>query len=179
MRQIITRDFMAFGLLAVLSVGIGLLINPFRSEPLPLAYQSKEARLDQAVQRIQTADAAKEPESTVSLPEQLTLQDFRDFVDQQKGLVLDARPEIFHRLGHVPGAYSLPREEFENAYQALREVLESHKERWIVIYCSSVSCEDSKLVKKALSSLGFANVVVFEGGWAEWTKAGMPEEVDS
>jgi predicted sulfurtransferase len=69
-------------------------------------------------------------------------------VESKRGLVLDARPEIFHRLGHVPGALSLPRDDFETGYAALKEKLEADRSQPIVIYCSSASCEDSGLVKK-------------------------------
>lgn len=47
--------------------------------------------------------------------EYLTLEEFFEFVDKD-GLVLDTRSKIFYRLGHVPGAISLLRDDFENAY---------------------------------------------------------------
>jgi 3-mercaptopyruvate sulfurtransferase SseA len=97
-------------------------------------------------------------------------------VENKRGLVLDARPEIFHRLGHVPGALSLPRDDFETGYAALKGKLEADRSQAIVIYCSNASCEDSGLVKKSLSALGFINIALYEGGWSDWTNAKKPEE---
>src|SRR5690606_30147899 len=85
-----------------------------------------------------------------------------------EGIVLDARPEVFHRIGHIPGALSLPREDFENAYASLKEVLEVDKEQIIVVYCSSMSCQDSELVRRALTALGYSRVAILTGGWAAW-----------
>lgn len=168
-------DVLAFCLIGVISVCAGLLANQFRSERLPLIYQGKESRLMNAVERIAVA---KPPPSAgdEALPESLSLEEFQDFVENKRGIVLDARPEIFHRLGHVPGAISLPREDFENAYQANRAALETDKTVAIAIYCSGADCEDSDLVQKALRRLGFERVTIFSGGWTGWTAANLPEE---
>ena len=111
-------------------------------------------------------------------PESLTLEQFQAFLASKQGIILDARPEIFHRLGHVPGALSLPREDFEASYNKLKPILEKDKNQVIAVYCSSSSCEDSGLVQNALQSLGYTHVSVFHGGWAEWTNAGLPEETN-
>ena len=101
----------------------------------------------------------------------ISLPEFRDFVEHKKGVVLDVRPEIFHRLGHVPGALSLPREDFEKSYTRLRRQLEADKSQPIVLYCPGGSCEDSELVRNALVNLGYTRVGVFRGGWTAWTRA--------
>ncbi len=59
----------------------------------------------------------------VDLPGEITLDQMSDLVDEKKVLILDARPEIFHRLGYIPGALSLPRDDFENAYKILQSRL--------------------------------------------------------
>ena len=170
------QDVAFFLLLATILLCVGLLINQFRDKPLPLIYQTKEERLQKSVQKlVEARTEVKEPLS--QLPELLSLDEFADFVENQRGIVLDARPEIFHRLGHVPGALSLPRDDFENVYPTLQTTLESDLSQPIVIYCTNASCEDAELVKKALTALGFQQLKIFPGGWAEWTKAGKPEEV--
>jgi transposase len=45
------------------------------------------------------------------------------FVQEKRGLVLDARVEVYHRLGHVPGALSLPIQFFELGYAKLNEAV--------------------------------------------------------
>jgi rhodanese-related sulfurtransferase len=166
------NTIVVIGFIALGSLCVGLLINQYREQPLPLKYQNKEERLDSSVAKITTK--SKVPDS--ALPKELNLEEFRAFVENHTGLILDARPEIFHRLGHVPGALSLPREDFENGYAILKARLESNQNQPIAVYCSSSSCEDSHLVEKALIKLGYTNVAVFSGGWSAWTDAGLSQE---
>jgi len=169
-------DLMTIWLVATTALCAGLLANQFRDTPLPLVYKNKSERLQDSVQRIAAKESTSAPAPVVHLPEKLSLEEFASFVENKRGLVLDARPEIFHRLGHVPGALSLPRDDFETGYAALKDKLEADRSQPIAIYCSNSSCEDSGLVKKSLASLGFANLSLFEGGWTEWTNAKKPEE---
>lgn len=111
-----------------------------------------------------------------SLPHDVALADFRAYVKERLGLVLDARPEIFYRFGHVPGALSLPKDEFEKGYAKLKTTLESDMSQPIIVYCTDESCEDSEWVYQALTNLGYSQVSIFRGGWDAWTKAGYPEE---
>jgi rhodanese-related sulfurtransferase len=106
----------------------------------------------------------------------LDLEQFHEYVEANRGLILDARPELFHRLGHVPGAISLPRESFSATYEKIKGKLEHNKGQPIVVYCSELTCEDSVMVQSALVQLGFTHVSVFRGGWDEWTQAGFPTE---
>lgn len=164
--------------LSIMSFCVGLLVNQFRDKPLPLIYQTREERLQESVQKLAEERKAPKPRNVESLSEVLSLEEFADFVENKRGLVLDARPEVFHRLGHVPGALSLPRDDFDNAYSKLKERLENNRSQPLAIYCSSVSCEDAGLLKKALTILGFTEPKIFEGGWAEWTSAGKPREIN-
>ncbi|MDR0532553.1 MAG: rhodanese-like domain-containing protein [Verrucomicrobiales bacterium] len=150
------RDKVELIIIVVISVGLGWTVGFVHKKPLSLVYQSKVGEVKQA---------------------SLTLEQFRDFVDGKKGIVLDVRPGIFYRLGHVPGAISLPRDDFEKGYQKLQALLEKDKRQPIAIYCSGESCEDSGLLHGALARLGYVNIQVFQGGWDEWTRAGLPEEL--
>ncbi len=173
----IKQSFLFLWILGTTALCLGLLINQFRDDPLPLIHQGKAERMQSAVQRLVSAPA---PEATSpvheKLPTVLSLEEFSQYAEGKQGLVLDARPEIFHRLGHVPGAMSLAREDFENAYTALRSLLEKDRSQPLVVYCSGASCEDSELVKQSLEALGYTNVGIFRGGWLEWQAAGKAEE---
>lgn len=174
----IRGDLFVLWIVATASLCVGLLLNQFRDKPLSMIYQTKEERLDQAVAQIsaQENSAVNATQSLQSLPQSLSVEEFKLFVENKQGIVLDARPEIFHRLGHVPGALSLPREEFEKTYPKLKIQLEPYKDRPIAIYCSSSSCHDSELVRKALTSLGYAQIAIFRDGWNGWTQANLPQE---
>lgn len=181
--QHLGSDLFVLWAIATTSLCVGLLVNQFRERPLPLVYTPKEGRVLAAAENLAKSKVGEGAEQGVNivkttvLPETLSLEEFQRIVDNREALVLDARPEIFHRLGHVPGALSLPREDFEAGFERLRGVLEAEKARALVIYCSGSSCEDSELVRKGLLRLGFTQVSIFVGGWAKWKAAGLPEEV--
>jgi rhodanese-related sulfurtransferase len=170
-------DLIFLWIMATTALCAALLINQFRDHPVPLLYQSKAERMSSAVEKVRANDVSVEIEVVAAtLPEYLSLEEFQKYVSEKQGLILDARPAIFHRLGHVPGALSLPREDFENAYASLRGQVERNRSRPLIIYCSSSSCEDSDLVRKALLRVGYTNVAIFHGGWSQWTSAGLEEE---
>lgn len=150
-------------LVAASSVCLGIQSNQFSDNHLSLVYQSSA----KTVNAISPAP---------SLPKDVPLDDFHAYVKEKRGLVLDARPEIFYRFGHVPGALSLPRDEFEKGYTQLKAKLEANKSQLMIIYCSDESCEDSDLVYQALTNLGYTQISIFRGGWDVWAKAGLPEE---
>lgn len=174
------EDCATLAAMAVASVCCGLAANAIRDVPLPWVYASKTERIMQAAERLsETApeEATKTAEmipATVSGVRAIDLATFREI--QGQALVLDARPEIFHRYGHIPKALSLPREDFESSYNRQRPRLEKHKAHAVVIYCSGGHCEDGESVAGALIKLGFTQVYFFKGGWHEWTRARLPEE---
>ena len=76
-------------------------------------------------------------------------------------------PQYFAR-GHLPGAINLPLDGLaENAARLLPD-----KNAEIVVYCSSVSCQNSHVAERALRGLGYQHVRVFAGGKAAWQDAG-------
>jgi len=86
-------------------------------------------------------------------------------------LFLDARPAEFYQLGHIPGALSLPEDDFGRAYARLEGPLHSRFD--IVVYCSGFGCEASHLVARRLREKGVAAAVLLDG-WPAWTGAGYP-----
>jgi rhodanese-related sulfurtransferase len=199
---IVGRDLLGFLILAAISLAAGVLINTIRRDPLPLVYLSKAERLNQAVAKMEanpvlgTATSPLNPAppniakgaealTPVSAPalkrkpaevREVDIHEFRRLLDGLDCLVVDARPEIFHRLGHVPKALALPRDDFETYYQKHRATLEAYKDRTLLIYCSGSSCEDSHLVANALDRLGYQQLAIFTGGWSQWTAQRLPEE---
>ena len=136
-----------------------------REAPLPMCYENPQARLTREVQQIGAGESGVLSEVRTGANSAARLLSLEEFQARRKDMtVVDARPEVFYRLGHVPGALSLPRERFEAAYRALGARMT--KGRPVVVYCASRSCEDAELVRSALLSLGYAQVEVFAGGWA-------------
>jgi rhodanese-related sulfurtransferase len=169
----IQKDFFEVAILVTVGVSLGLTFNQFRDKRLPLVYESKELRMEKAVARI---SASSTPAPRVTLAQTVNIEQLQQFLKEKRGFVFDGRPEIFYRLGHILGAASLPREDFENSYKTFQAKLEQDRSQPIIVYCSGSSCEDSTLVQKSLQALGYINVAVFSGGWSEWQDKGLPTE---
>src|SRR5687768_2905044 len=70
--------------------------------------------------------------------------------------------------GHLPGAINLPLDGLvENATRQLPD-----KGAEIIVYCASVTCQNSHIAERKLRSLGYQHVRVFAGGKAAWKEAG-------
>ena len=88
--------------------------------------------------------------------------------------VIDARRKEDFDEGHIPGAMLLDYYDMETYKDRVLPRLSS--DRLIMVYCSEFSCDDSELLAKELYALGFMRLIVFKGGFAEWTAAGLPVE---
>ena len=87
------------------------------------------------------------------------------------GLV-EALPEKYYAVKHLPGALHLPHDQVE----ALAGGLLPQKSAEIVVYCANRQCQNSHIAAHRLSVLGYANVSVYAGGKQEWEEAGLPFE---
>ena len=170
-RKLIVQDLMGVWLLLTSCFVGGLVLNEMRSTPLALVYSSPESRLDQTVEQLGPFSTA-----SIALAGEIELDEVQKISVNHAALILDARPEIFYRLGHIPSALSLPRDDFEKQYQVLLSTLQSHRDRPLVVYCSDTDCHDSQMVADALEKLGYPHVRLFRGGWSDWESASLPEE---
>ena len=109
-------------------------------------------------------------------PQPIRWQEFRALAEGKKAIVLDARPEKIYGLGHVPGSLNLSREQFARDYAKEKPVLEADKDRAVAVYCNGLDCDDSKMVAGAFVKLGYRRVLIFKGGWTEWTFQHLPQE---
>ena len=170
-------DLAGLVVLAMVSCGLGSFFNLLHHDPLPWVYKSRVQTLDLEVARLGEPSPSPGAEmKPVELPHEIRLDGFQSFVSEHRGTVLDARPVVFYRAGHVPGALSLPRETFAESYQALRATLETLKEQPVAIYCSGPDCPDSQLVGDALAKLGYRHLLIYTSGWEEWSQTGLPQE---
>jgi rhodanese-related sulfurtransferase len=177
---ILIRDFCVIAAMGVSAAGIGLAINRCRSNPLPMVYEPKTVRIRNATARL---TEARQPQTAISTPPtapevaEIELPALREALEHKAaGVILDARPAVFYRNGHIPGAISLSREAFEVDYTSQRKRLEADKSQLIIVYCSDLGCEDSQLVADGLVKMAYTRVFVFRGGWEDWTDAHLPEE---
>lgn len=163
------RDATGALALAALSMLIALALNSVRKDALPLRYESPEERFAAGLTALLRTPAF----SSIRI-DAIGLDQFRTVVAGRSALILDARAAPYYQQGHVSGALNLSRDHFANDYERLMPVLQAAKDRPIVVYCSGGACRDSKMVARALFSLGYSNLRVFTGGWEAWTTAGLP-----
>jgi len=114
---------------------------------------------------------------TVVKPGALTSIDMgRLFSMSQTGktLLIDVRPPLYYRLGHIDGAESLPLIRYDKLIDSKRPMLDAavKANKIIVLYCQNVNCPDAHKLGTKLIKLGYS-VSVYRGGWEEWREAGL------
>lgn len=91
--------------------------------------------------------------------------------------LIDARSPAEFEAGSIAGAINVPYEELIDHYENLKATLPL--DAMIVCYCQSVTCDQSENLAKELRFMGYANVLVYKGGWDEWETTGYPVETSS
>ena len=86
-------------------------------------------------------------------------------------LVLDVRPLLEYRQGHITGARSIPVKELEQC------LVELAPQRQIVVYCRGPYCVFADEAVTVLRAHGFAAQRYAEG-YPDWAAAGFPVERD-
>lgn len=98
----------------------------------------------------------------------------REIVDARSHLIFDARPAADFKAGHLPGAVSLPYDRIQDEFQNVAVLLLGGQP--ILTYCSGLVCDESFLLTEFLRQQGHTNIVLYSGGYEEWTRAGLPVE---
>jgi rhodanese-related sulfurtransferase len=87
-------------------------------------------------------------------------------------LFVDVRSAPQYAVGHIAGAVSLPEEDFEQRFPALRPRLE--RAHAIVVYCKSEDCGKSLWAAIRLRNLGLTQTRIYPAGWYDWQRHGLP-----
>lgn len=98
----------------------------------------------------------------------------RRFLDADGALFIDARDPADYEAGHIPGAIRMTRDDVL-ADPARARALPA-RGRPIITYCEGGACEASLDLAKALVDVGYRKVLVYAGGFPEWSAAGQPAE---
>jgi rhodanese-related sulfurtransferase len=170
-KKLILKDAIGAWILFAVSLLGGVVLDKIRPKPSPLAYGSPEARSHETAGKGDFGSGR-----ATSLEGDVGLDEMQQISVTRSALILDARPEVFYRLGHIPSALSLPRDDFENRYRAIQSVLRASQDKLVVVYCAGTDCHDSQMVGDALRRLGYSHIRLFRGGWGDWESANYPEE---
>jgi rhodanese-related sulfurtransferase len=140
---------------------LGLLVNRYSPHGIPLL----------------AADSGEEAAPTLPMPDGVTsidLSGVRSSLERGDALILDARPSEDYAEAHIPGALSLPANDFDSRFPEVSDSIE--RATRIIVYCSGVECSDSIEVAGRLSEFRFRNISVFEQGFRAWAGSGLPTE---
>ena len=86
--------------------------------------------------------------------------------------LVEALPEKYYMEGHLPGAIHLPHDEI----RARATKLLTSKDDFIVVYCASKPCQNSRVAAQTLAAMGYTNVAEYEEGKQDWIEARLPIE---
>jgi rhodanese-related sulfurtransferase len=104
--------------------------------------------------------------------ELLSASELKERLEQGKVVVLDVRPEVEFRAGHIQGAVSAPLEELESIVPTLP------RRREIVAYCRGPYCVYADDAVRLLRARGL-RARRLDVGFPEWQRAGLPVEIAS
>ena len=97
----------------------------------------------------------------------ITVAELRRLLEEGQVTLLDVRPVLEYRHGHIPSARSIPVAELE------RRLAELPRDREVVAYCRGPYCVFSDEAAELLQRHGFT-VRRLEEGFPEWRAAGLP-----
>jgi rhodanese-related sulfurtransferase len=141
----------------LLSGVFGLAVNGLRADGIPLVERWQEKVLNEQL--------------TGGLPA-VSLKEAKEAHAKGDALFVDARDAAFYEEGHIPGAVSLPVQDFEMVFPRLQEQLLAAPR--LITYCDGASCEMSVELTEKLLFAGFVQVEIFTGGMQQWKAAGLP-----
>jgi rhodanese-related sulfurtransferase len=99
----------------------------------------------------------------------IDIAELRRLVQEGQVTLLDVRPVLEYRQGHIPSARSIPVAELE------RRLAELPRDREVVAYCRGPYCVLSDEAAELLQRHGFS-ARRLQQGFPEWRAAGLPVE---
>lgn len=144
----------------IISGMLGIAVNVFRADGIPLVEHWQEKVFNEQL--------------TGGLPA-ISVKQAKEAYESGEALFVDARDPDFYKLGHIPGAVSLPVRNFDLVFPNIRERLLAVPR--IITYCDAPNCETSVELSEKLLFAGLARVEIFTGGIQQWKAERQPVEV--
>jgi rhodanese-related sulfurtransferase len=104
----------------------------------------------------------------------VTRAEVEDLFRGGQAVVVDSRTHAEYAAGHIPGALSVPLDSPERALADLASKYPAGQP--LVVYCEGGDCQTSTALARLIYDRGFRDIKVYQGGWADWTSAGLPVE---
>lgn len=157
------RGFILVGLTSIFILGSCAEPPPKYVEPLD---PSKVVKEDKPVEK--KTPAPPTTGKVTSIP----LGDLYQLVQKNAALIYDVRPKFFYSLGHVPGAISFPKGDFDRDIAKHEANIRSANANNtpVVVYCTDLACPDAMIVCTKLVARGHT-VALLQGGYEAWKVA--------
>lgn len=155
-------------LLCLLAAAVGLSLN---FSTVRKAFSGRQVTDSPAVRQVEGENGGAVLVEAEPFP--VILAEIEDLLSDG-ALLVDARNADDYRAGHLAGAVSLPLGRVDALLDRFRT--EVPADRTLILYCSGFGCPDSHALGVRLIGEGYADVLVFEGGFPEWRDAGKAVE---
>jgi len=142
-----------------IAVSLAFLTNVFRSDRLPLVHTTPTSI---------SFSTKNNQERTVSF------EVLKEKFNTPGIILIDARSPQKFKEGHIPWAINIPSHEFPEKLSKFMKQISFSQE--IIIYCGGIECSDGNEMAFLLKAKGYKDVIVYNGGWEEWTQNNMPLE---
>ncbi len=104
----------------------------------------------------------------------ITREQIKDNLDKKKNMtIVEALPQKYFDSEHLPGALNIPHDEIE---RKASEIL-PEKDAFIVVYCASIECQNSKIATDTLRQMGYRNAFEYVEGKQHWLEGKLPVEI--
>ena len=103
-------------------------------------------------------------------PQVVGLKEARSHFEAGTAIFVDARPLQHYIEGHIPGAISLPLDNFENRFKEIESQLPKNHD--IIVYCDNINCDLSTYLVYRLLDKGYIYCSIFENGIKHWQTVG-------
>ena len=129
--------------------------------------------LSKAIAEPEEAAPATAPARTGQLT-RMPLGDLYQLAQKNAALIYDVRPTLFYKMGHIPGAVSWPKKDFDRNYQKQAPNIRTANANNtpVVVYCTDLACPDGLAVAQKLVARGHT-VSVLQGGYEAWKATGQ------
>lgn len=107
----------------------------------------------------------------------LTADQLREMKRSNGPAVINVLDKEVFRKEHIPGSRNIPLRTHHFAEAVEKAV--GGKDKPVIVYCASTTCDASPKAAKELEKEGFGTVYDFEGGMKAWKEAGFPVESDT
>lgn len=145
--------------IVLVSVITSLLFNQVRESPLSLVKT-----------KVEVVSVLKSTRSKTSEPSIIGIDlELAEKLFEEKTLFVDARAEEFYNEGHIPNAICF--DDFDLLVEKLENTIDMDDQ--FIVYCSDSDCGSSEDLSYELQSHGYNNILLFKGGWKEWTDANL------